>query len=120
MEETPRKLAVHIAKLLDNKKASPVDVLHVAPLTSLTEYFVIAGGTSTTQVQALADEVEEKLKESGLSPSGIEGYRSAGWVLLNYDSVVVHIFTPEMRNFYQLEHLWGDAERLNAEEWMTE
>lgn len=120
MKDSPKKLAVRIAKLLDNKKASPVDVLHVAPLTSLTEYFVIAGGTSTTQVQALADEVEEKLKEAGLPPAGIEGYRSAGWVLLNYNSVVVHIFTPEMREFYQLEHLWGDAEKIDAEEWLTE
>ena len=120
MTPSPKELALKIAEILYNKKAQNIEVLEVGVLSTLTQFFVIAGGNTTTQVKALADETEDKLSEIGIVPSGKEGYRSAGWVLLNYDSVLVHIFTPEMRTLYQLERLWGDAPALDLTELFDE
>ncbi len=79
----------------------------------LADYFVIATGTSTTHVKSLADEVEFKLKESGCEPAHTEGYRSNSWILLDYLGVVVHVFTPEARTFYDLDRLWRDGETVD-------
>lgn len=106
---TSKELATKIALLLDNKKAQNIKVLGIDELSSLGDYFIIAGGTSTTQVQALADMLEEKLKEEGISPVSIEGYRQTGWILLDYSDVIVHIFTTEARDYYDLDRLWSDA-----------
>ena len=104
-----KELATKIALLLDSKKAQNIKVLAIDEVSSLGDYFIIAGGTSTTQVQALAGMVEEKLKEEGVAPTSIEGYRSAGWILLDYTDVIVHIFTTEARDYYDLDRLWSDA-----------
>ncbi len=110
-----REKALKIAEILDSKKAKEIQVLKLADLTTVTDYFVICTGNSVTQVKALADEVEEKLAEMGETPLSIEGYRSAGWVLIDLGDVVVHIFTKEMREFYGLERLWSDAEKEDIE-----
>lgn len=81
----------------------------------IADYFVIATGTSNTQVKALADEVEYRLKEKGVAPGHIEGYNSNSWVLLDYGSVVVHVFTQESRSFYDLDRLWQDGEEVDPE-----
>ena len=91
--------AKQIAALIDNKKGEEVRVLQI--------------GTLTTQVKALADEVEEKLSAEGLEPKRIEGYASASWILLDYYDVIVHIFLKETREFYALERLWGDAPEID-------
>ena len=82
-------------------------VLKVESLTVLTDYFVIASGTSTTQVASLADEVEFELSQKGLEPYSTEGYDSKNWVLLDYSNVIVHVFVPNTRTYYDLEHLSG-------------
>jgi len=102
------------AKTLDDKKAINIYGVKISELTVLTDYFLIANGTSSTHVRSLAEEVEEKLKEAGVMPIGIEG-RATGWVLLDYGSVVIHVFTPEARDTYGLEHLWADGEKCDIE-----
>lgn len=106
---TSIQLAKTIAGVLDAKKAQDVRALKIEDLTIITDYFVIATGTSTTQVKALADEVEYKLGEMGVKPAHVEGYDARNWILLDYNTVIVHIFYPEARSFYDLEHLWADG-----------
>ena len=114
-----KNLAIEIARILDRKKAESVKVLKVRDLTVLTDYFVIASGTSTTHVAALADEVEFALGEKGVKPYNTEGYDSKNWVLLDYSSVIVHVFVPNTRTYYDLEHLWADGEPVDISEYLT-
>lgn len=100
---------------LNEKKAKNLSALSVGDLTVLTEYFVIATATSSTHVRALADEVEDKLKLQGVEPHHIEG-RSTGWIVLDYRSVIVHVFTPDQREFYNLDKMWSDATALDLTE----
>ncbi len=101
---------------LDSKKAEEISVLKVDALTSITDYFVIAAGTSTTQVKALADEVEFRLKEAGLPPHHIEGYTQGNWIVLDFYQVIVHVFNEETRKFYALENLWRDGTPVDIKE----
>ena len=114
-----KTLAIEIAKILDKKKAQDVRVLKVDSLTVLTDYFVIASGTSTTQVGSLADEVEYELSQSGIEPHTTEGFDSKNWVLLDYSSVIVHVFVPNTRTYYDLEHLWADGEPIDISEFLS-
>ena len=114
-----KTLAIEIAKILDKKKAHDVRVLKVESLTVLTDYFVIASGTSTTQVASLADEVEYELSQKGIEPYTTEGFDSKNWVLLDYSNVIVHVFVPNSRAYYDLEHLWADGEPVDISEYLT-
>lgn len=96
-------------KALDSKKAMKITALKVEDLTILANYFVIASASSTTQVKALADEVEYQLGEKGVKPKSIEGYQSQTWIIIDYYDVMVHVFLEETRDFYQLERLWADG-----------
>ena len=108
--------SVNIAKILDEKKARDLKVLKIQPLTIVTDYSVVATGTSTTQVKSLADEVEYKLNEQfGIKPTRIEGYESQSWILMDYDTVIVHVFTPDARDYYTLDKLWADGEEIAVE-----
>ena len=100
-------------RALDKKKGKNLQVLKTGELTTLADYFVIAAGGSSTQVKALADEVEFHLKQLGISPNHIEGHRSNTWILLDYGNVVVHVFLKETRDFYDLERLWQDGEQID-------
>lgn len=102
------------AKALDDKKAVNIYGVKISELTVLTDYFLIANGTSTTHVRSLAEEVEDRLKLAGVMPVGIEG-RATGWILLDYGSVVIHVFTPDARDTYSLEHLWADGEKCDID-----
>lgn len=113
---TSLELAKNAAELLDNKKAMRLNVIKVEDISSLADYFVIASGTSNTHVRSLSDELEEKLKEEGVAPTRIEGYRSNSWILLDYSSVVVHVFTQEARDFYDLDRLWADGTKVEWNE----
>ena len=107
------ELSVNIAKILDEKKARDLKVLKIQDLTVVTDYIVVATGTSTTQVKSLADEVEYKLNEQfGIKPTRIEGYESQSWILMDYDTVIVHVFTPDARDYYTLDKLWADGEEI--------
>lgn len=107
------RIAVQAA---DNKKAEDIVILRLTEITSFTDYFVICTGNSTRQVQAIADEVTDRLKEYGMRSRNTEGYNSAEWVLIDYGAFVVHIFSGNARRFYDLERLWRDAERVEFTE----
>jgi ribosome-associated protein len=102
--------AQRAAALCVDHKASDVVVLNLKPLTDMTDYFVVASGTSDTHVRGLAEYVAAELKKDGVTVYHIEGLAQGRWVLLDYVDFVVHIFHPTLRAFYQLERLWGDAE----------
>ena len=109
---TPREIAKVAAKALDDKKAIDVKILKTEAQTVLADYFVICNGSSSTHVKALVDEVDKQLSEAGEPPMRREGLRSDIWVLMDFGSVIVHIFTDEARKFYDLERLWSDAEAV--------
>ena len=105
---TPKGLALKAAEILDNKKAEDIKVIEVTEQTIVADYFVLATGTSSTHVKALADDVEYELEQIGVHDGHIEG-RATGWVLLDYGAVLVHVFDKESRAYYNLERLWTDA-----------
>jgi len=92
----------------------------VRDLTIITDYFVITNGNSNTQVKAIAGEVEYELKQQGITPERVEGHQSNNWILLDFNSVIVHIFLGETREFYSLEHLWNDGEQLDVQAFLEE
>lgn len=105
--------AVIAAEAASDKKAIDIVAINVAELLVVTDFFVIATGNTNIQVRAIADEVEEQLRErGGIKPIGREGADEAKWLLLDYGDLVVHVFQPEERDFYRLERLWSDAPRL--------
>ena len=110
---TPKEMALTIAGALDSKKGLDIKVLETGPLTTLADYFVICTATSTTQVKALADECEKVMKEHGELPHHVEGHRGGTWILMDFSSVVVHLFMDEARQFYELERLWKDAAEVD-------
>lgn len=116
----PEKLAQFIVAVLDSKRAKGIKLLHVEKQTVIADYFVVCTGNSRTQIRALADEVEFKLSQYGISPSYTEGADSGVWVLQDFDSVIVHIFTPDGRDFYKLEKLYQDTTEKDITELITE
>ena len=108
--------AITLAKALDSKKGIDIKVLRTGDLTTLADYFVICSGTSNTQIKALSDACEKVMDEAGEPAHHVEGHRGGTWVLLDFSSVVVHVFTDEARKFYDLERLWGDAEQVDISE----
>lgn len=107
---TPKELAIIAAKALDEKKGKEISAIEITDLTTIADYFVIASGTSNTQINALSGAVEKALKEqANEDPLRREGYRDGTWVLLDYGCVIVHVFSPEAREFYSLERLWSDG-----------
>ena len=115
MQLTSLELATAVAKAMDSKKGTDIRVLKVEDLTILTDYFVIGTGNSSTQVKALAEEVEYQLSEAGVSVLRREGTEGRNWILRDYGVVIVHIFYPDTRDFYDLEHLWADATPVEIE-----
>jgi len=118
---TPKELAILAAKALDSKKGQDIKVIEVTELTTLADYFVICTGSSSTQINALCDAVEEKLEtEGGERPLHREGHRGGIWVLLDYGSLVVHVFNSEAREFYSLERLWSGGTPVDMTDWIKE
>lgn len=105
----PEQVASLAAEAAEDKKARDVIILDIHDISVICDYFVICSGMSSTQVKAVAENVEEKLEEYGIRKLRIEGLKEARWILLDYGSVVVHVFQEQDREFYNLEHLWGDA-----------
>ena len=106
---TSLETALLAVKALDGKKGLNIQVIEISDISVLADYMVIATGTSSTHVKALADEVEYRLDEAGISVSHIEGYRSNTWILLDYIDVIVHVFDNEARDFYDLDRMWADG-----------
>ena len=109
---TPKELAHAIAEVLDSKKGHNIKVVYVEDKTSIADYFVLCTGNSSTQVKALAGEVEYKIEERGVNAHNVEGRGNDTWVVVDYSSVVVHIFSREARDFYNLDKLYGDEAEL--------
>ncbi len=116
---TSLEKAKNIAKILDKKKAIDIIGIETKELTVMSDYFIIASGTSNTHVRALADEVDDEMKKLGVEVDHIEG-RATGWILLDYNDVLVHVFQLESRQYYNIERLWNDAARIDLSDVLTE
>lgn len=110
---TSYEMALQLAEALDNKKGQDIKVLKTEELTSLADYFVICTATSNTQVKAMSDACEEAMDKLGEKVHHIEGHRDGTWLLMDFSSVVVHVFTEDARKFYDLERLWADAQEMD-------
>ena len=106
------ELAHRIVEIASDKKGSDIVMLRTAELTTMADFFVICSGRSDRQVQALSGAIVDELRDDGIRPFGTEGVNSARWVLLDYGSVIVHVFAPEEREYYGLERLWGKAAQV--------
>lgn len=101
---------------LEDKKAEDVRVIDIGDVSVLADYFIIANGNNRTQVQAMADEVEERLGREGAQPRQIEGYQTGNWVLMDFGDVIIHIFDAQNRLFYDLERIWKDGTRIEPDQ----
>ncbi len=110
---TAKEVAYEVTKALDMKKGMNIKLLKIDKVSSLADYFLICTGTSNTHVKTLCDYAEYTLEQLGESLLGREGHRGNSWELLDYGSIVVHVFTEEAREFYSLERLWADAEDVD-------
>lgn len=110
----PNEVVKVAAKALSDKKGKDIKVLKTDKLTTLCDYFVICTGTSSTHIKSLTDELDKQMSEAGEPPLRREGYRGGSWVLLDFGRVIVHLFSEQARSFYDLEHLWADAEDVTA------
>ena len=110
---TAKEVAIHVTKALDEKKGMNIKLLKIDQISTLADYFLICTGTSNTHVKTLCDYAEYAMEQVGEPMLGREGHSGFSWVLLDYGSVVVHVFTDEAREFYNLERLWADAETVD-------
>jgi ribosome-associated protein len=114
-EMDSRKLALLCRDLADNKKAEDIVVLDVREISSVTDYFVIASGTSEPHLRAIVDEIQDNLREDHeIRPKAVDGTLQAAWVVLDYFDVIVHVMRHDLRERYDLETLWGDAPRVKS------
>lgn len=111
-ERAPLDVARRIVELAEDKKAADIVLLDLAELTTLADYFVICSGGSERQLGAIADGILEGLRADGVRPVGREGTAESHWVLLDFGSVIVHVFTPPERDYYQLERHWSQARTI--------
>ena len=108
-----KELVLEIAKVLDEKKAIDITAIKTEEVTIVSDYFIIASGTSNTHVKSLADDVEYEIKQRlGIDPEHIEG-RATGWILIDYGTIIVHVFGQEDREYYNLERLWEDGAKVD-------
>ena len=113
----PKRLSGEVSKAVQaalDKKALDIVVLDLRHTPAFTDFFVLCSGQNQRQVKAIADAVEEALRGAKVRPAHIEGYDRADWILMDFFTFIVHVFTPQTRAFYALERLWGDAERIDV------
>lgn len=111
-----KEMAKIVYNALEDKKAEDVVMLEVSDITILADYFIIANGTNSSQVQALVDNVEEQLGKVGVNPKRVEGIGNTNWILMDYGDIIVHIFSKEDRLFYDLERIWRDGKKVYKED----
>ena len=114
-KKLPTEVSKAVRAALD-KKAADVVVLDLRNTSAFTDFFILCSGSSQRQVKAIADSVEETLRAAKVRPAHVEGYDRADWVLMDFFTFIVHVFTPQTRAFYALERLWGDAEKIEVKE----
>ena len=110
------EMAKKIIAAMEEKKAVDIRVLDIADISSIGDYFIIASGNNQNQVQAIIDEVDQRLGREGVSPRQVEGYPNANWVLMDYGDVIVHVFDAENRLYYDLERIWKDGKNIDPQE----
>ena len=110
-----KELATKVTEILDSKKGIDIEMIDVSEKTTLADYFVIASASSNTQLKAIADEIEYKLSEQGIEPHHVEG-KTSEWICLDYTGVVIHVLLNKGRDFYQIERLWEDGEKIDIED----
>ena len=108
-----------IIDALEDKKAEDIRIIDISEISVIADYFVITNGSNRSQIQALSDNVEEKLAAGKIFPKNIEGYNTANWILMDYHNILVHIFDTESRNFYDLEHMWRDGKNVEINKLMN-
>ena len=111
----PREMADIAVKALEEKKAIDIKIIDISHISTLADYFIIASGSNRSQVQAMADAVDEALDKMGVHARSTEGYQNANWILLDYGDIVVHLFDEENRLFYDLERIWRDGRVISPE-----
>ncbi len=116
MEEKSLKMARLAIAALEEKKAEDIRVIDISQVTVIADYFIIAGGTNRTQIQALCDHVQETLGRAGFAQKQVEGYDSANWILMDFGDVIVHIFDRENRLLYDLERIWRDGRTVDPDQ----
>ena len=115
-----KEVAYQVTKALDEKKGQDIQLLKIDEVSSLADYFLICTGTSNTHVKTLCDYAEYEMEQLGEPMLGREGHRGNSWELLDFGSIVVHVFTQEAREFYALERLWADAEKIDISSFVVE
>lgn len=110
------KMAKMAIEALEDKKAEDIRLINISEISVLGDYFIIASGTNRSQIQALADNVQEKLGRAGAHVKQVEGYESANWVLMDFGDIIVHVFDKENRLFYNLERIWRDGKIMEKED----
>lgn len=113
---TSKEIARLAIEALEDKKAEDIKVIDISELSVIADYFIIAGGTNHNQIQALSDNVEEKLGRAGHFKKQVEGYDTANWILMDFGDVIVHVFDKENRLLYDLERIWRDGRQVLKEE----
>ena len=115
---TEKMMAQIACKAIDDKKGQDIKVIDIHTVSVIADYFVIASGTNSNQVQAIVDNVEEQLGRAGFEAKQIEGNRNSSWILMDYGDVIVHVFDEENRLFYDLERIWRDGKELEMDEFL--
>ena len=116
MQNTSKEMTKLAVTALEDKKAENIKIINIETVSTLADYFIIAGGSNRNQVQAMCDNVEKTLGRAGYTQCKIEGYESANWILLDYGDLVIHLFDEENRLFYDLERIWRDGKTVSVEE----
>ena len=117
---SPYEIAIQIVKILDEKKARGLQLLHVEGQSTITDYLVLCSGTSNTQIKSLAGEVEYKMALCGQETLHMDGYNEGSWVVLDFGCVMVHVFSRDSRDFYKLEKLYGATSVVDISEYITD
>lgn len=111
-----REMAKTACHALSEKKAKDLRVIEISEISPMADYFIIATGTNTSQIQAMVDAVDEALEKTGHPVKQVEGNRNSSWILMDYGDVIVHVFSEEDRLFYNLEKIWTDGKKMEVEE----
>lgn len=114
--DNSKKMVKLVFDALEEKKGEDIQVIEIKDISIIADYFIIANGNNSSQVDALVDSVKDKLGREGFEPLRVEGVRSASWILLDYGDVIVHVFSKEDRLFYNLERIWRDGKAVSKEQ----
>ena len=114
--DNSKKMVKLAYEALEDKKGEDIQVIEIRDISVIADYFIIANGANSPQVDALVDAVKDKLGRSGYEPLRVEGIKSAGWILMDYGDVIVHVFSKEDRLFYNLERIWRDGKTINKDQ----